>query len=88
MNFVFVILNLALISYFWIIVVEIDKKIRFHKVYGVEYLMRMKKYSNTEYLARSWLIVIIGMAGLFVAFRQTIHNMMRGNVEKKLVGDR
>ena len=38
------------VAFFWLIVVEIDKKIRFHKILGLEYMMKMKKYTNTEYL--------------------------------------
>ena len=66
---------------------EIDKKIKFQKVLGVEYLIKMKKYSNTEYLVKSWIMVIMGIAALFVAFLQTIYITLMGNDETKIVRD-
>ena len=74
------------IAYFLIIVVEIDKKIRFHKILGLEYMMKMKKYSNTEYLVKSWIMIIIGIVALIVAFFQTIYNALKGNMGAKYVG--
>ena len=64
------------ISFFWLIVVEIDKKIRFQKILSLEYMLKMKKYSNTEYLVKSWIMIIIGLVGLFVSFFQTIYNAL------------
>ena len=64
------------LAYVLLIVVEIDKKIRFHKVLGLEYMMKMKKYSNTEYLVKSWIMIIIGIVALIVAFFQTIYNAL------------
>ena len=55
---------------------EIDKKIRFRKVLGLEYMIKMKKYSNTEYLVKSWIMIIIGIVGLFVSFFQSIYNAL------------
>ena len=55
---------------------EIDKKIRFQKILSLEYMMKMKKYSNTEYLVKSWIMIIIGLVGLFVSFFQTIYNAL------------
>ena len=52
---------------------EVDKKIRFHKVLGVEYMMKMGKYSNLEYVAKSWVMMIIALMGLFVAFFRSIY---------------
>ena len=69
------------------IVVEIDKKKKFQKVLGVEYLIKMKKYSNTEYLVKSWIMVIMGIAAFFVTFLQTIYITLIGNDETKIVGD-
>ena len=77
---------------FFLIVVEIDKKIKFHKVLGLEYMMKMKNYSNTEFLIKSWIMVIMGIVGFFVAFFQTIFNalprIVKGttDTETKIVG--
>ena len=71
-------------SFFWLIVVEIDKKIRFQKILSLEYMMKMKKYSNTEYLVKSWIMIIIGLVGLFVSFFQTIYNAF--NIGTNTVG--
>ena len=74
------------ITYFWIFVVEIDKRIKFHKVLGLEYMMKMKKYSNTEFLVKSWIMIIIGIVAIIVAFFQTIYNILKGNMGTKNVG--
>ena len=68
-----------------LIVVEIDKKIKFQKVIGLEYMMKMKNYSNTEYLIKSWIMVIMGVVGFFVAYFQTIYNALRGTIETRIV---
>ena len=75
---------LAFVTCFLLIVVEIDKKIKFHKVLGLEYMMTMKNYSNTEFLIKSWIMVIMMFVGFFVAFFQAIYNL--GTVETKIVG--
>ena len=68
-----------------LIVVEIDKKIKFHKVLGLEYMLTMKNYSNTEYLVKSWIIIVMGIVGFFVAFFQAIYNAFIGTMETKIV---
>ena len=73
-------------TYSLLILVEIDKKIKFHKVLGLEYMMKMKNYSNTEFLIKSWIMVIMGIVGFFVAFFQTIFNAFIGSIETKIVG--
>ena len=73
-------------SFFWIIAVEIDKKIRFRKVLTLEYMLKMKKYSNTEYLVKSWIMIIIGIVGLFVSFFQTIYNALNRGTNNVYVG--
>ena len=73
-------------TYSLLILVEIDKKIKFHKVLGLEYMIKMKNYSNTDYLIKSWIMVIMGIVGLFVAYFQTIFNTLIGSIETKTVG--
>ena len=80
----FDIIFLAFATCFLLIVVEIDKKIKFHKVLGLEYMMTMKNYSNTEFLIKSWIMVVMIFVGLFVAFFQAIYNI--GTMETKIVG--
>ena len=82
----FVFIILAFMTYSLLILVEIDKKIKFHKVLGLEYMMKMKNYSNTEYLVKSWIMVIMGIVGFFVAFFQTIFIALKGTMETKFVG--
>ena len=65
---------------------EIDKKIRFRKVLTLEYMLKMKKYSNTEYLVKSWIMIIIGIVGLFVSFFQTIYNALNRGTNNVYVG--
>ena len=69
-----------------IIAVEIDKRIRFRKVLTLEYMLKMKKYSNTEYLVKSWIMIIIGIVGLFVSFFQTIYNALNRGTNNVYVG--
>ena len=66
--------------------VEIDKRIRFHKVLGLEHMMKMKKYSNTEYLVKSRIMITIGIVAIIVAFFQTIYNVFQGNTGTTNVG--
>ena len=66
--------------------VEIDKRIRFHKVLGLEHMMKMKKYSNTEYLVKSRIMITIGIVAIIVAFFKTIYNTFKGNMGAKNVG--
>ena len=65
---------------------EIDKRIRFRKVLTLEYMLKMKKYSNTEYLVKSWIMIIIGIVGLFVSFFQTIYNALNRGTNNVYVG--
>ena len=59
---------------------------------GLEYMMKMKNYSNTEFLIKSWIMVIMGIVGFFVAFFQTIYNGLplivnsTKDTETKIVG--
>ena len=50
---------------------EIDKRITFHHVLGVEYLMKIGKYSNTEYVVKSWIMIAIAILGFITAFANT-----------------
>ena len=68
-----------------LVVVEIDKKIKFHKVLGLEYMLKMKNYSNTEYLVKSWIMFVMVIVGLFVAFFQSFYNVLIGTMETKIV---
>ena len=82
----FDIIFLAFATCFLLIVVEIDKKIKFHKVLGLEYMMTMKNYSNTEFLIKSWIMVVMIFVGLFVAFFQAIYNAFIGTMKTQNVG--
>ena len=50
---------------------EIDKRITFHHVLGVEYMMKVGKYSNTEYVVKSWIMMVIAILGFIAAFANT-----------------
>ena len=58
---------LGFLTYFSFIAAEIDKRVKFHKVLYVEYLQSMKRYSNTEYIFRSWFPFVTGL-GTFIIF--------------------
>lgn len=84
----FAILILAFVTCFLLIVVEIDKKIKFHRVLSLEYVLKVKNYSNTEYLIKSWIMVVMVIVGFFVAFFQAIYNYyssLIGTMETKIV---
>ena len=57
---------MASLTFSILIIVEIDKRITFHKVLGIEYSLQLKKYSNTEYLVKSWVMIAISITGFMV----------------------
>ena len=53
---------------------EIDKRITFHRVLGVEAMSKVGKFSNTEYVVKSWIMILTAILGLLAAFFNTIYN--------------
>ena len=41
------------------LVVDVDKKIMFHNILAMEYLMKNKNYSNTDYFFNTCMSIII-----------------------------
>ena len=56
------------------VVVEVDKKIKFHRVLGVEYTTRVKRFSNTEYIVKSYFIISMSLFGLFFGYSKKIYS--------------
>ena len=53
---------------------EIDKRITFHRVLGVEAMARVGRYSNTEFLVKSWIMLLTAALALITAFYASIYN--------------
>ena len=53
---------------------EVDKKIKFHRVLGVEYTTRVKRFSNTEYIVKSYFIISMSLFGLFFGYSKKIYS--------------
>ena len=56
----------------FVMIVEIDKRIMFHDVLAMEYLMKNKKYSNIDYITRTFLTMVFLILGLFVCGFQSV----------------
>ena len=64
---------LLLVTFAFLIVVEADKKIKFHRVLALEYLTRLKRYSNTEYVVKSYFMITMCIIGLLVGYLRNIY---------------
>ena len=64
---------LALVTFAFLIVVEVDKKIKFHRVLALEYMTRLKRYSNTEYVVKSYFMICMSIIGLLVGYSRNIY---------------
>ena len=61
---------------------EIDKRLQFQKVLGLEYALKVQKYSNTEFIVKSWIMVCIGIVGFFVAFFGIFFSAFKSEVKE------
>ena len=64
-----------MLCFLTLLVVEIDKRIKFHKVLGLEYMMKVKNYSNTEYLVKSWIMITFALIFFIIAFFPTLYRL-------------
>ena len=58
-----------------VLIVEVDKKIMFHDVLAMEYLMKNRKYTNTDYVLRIGILIIFFAIGLLICFIQNVFRM-------------
>ena len=70
---------LALLTFAFLIVVEADKKIKFHRVLALEYMTRLKKFSNTEYVVKSYFMITMCIIGLLVSYLRNIYTQFYPN---------
>ena len=49
----------VLFTVMFFLVVDVDKKIMFHNILAMEYLMKNKNYSNTDYFFNTCMSIII-----------------------------
>ena len=66
----------GMLCFLTLLVVEIDKRIKFHKVLGLEYMMKVKNYSNTEYLVKSWIMITFSLIFFIIAFFPTLYRLL------------
>ena len=60
-------------SIFLLVLVGVDKKIKFHKVIGIEHMLRMKKFSSSQTYFKISLCLPIAVIGFLVAIFKTIY---------------
>ena len=65
---------LALVTFGFLIVAEADKKIKFHRVLALEYMTRLKRFSNTEYVVKSYFMITMSFIGLVVGYFSNIYS--------------
>ena len=69
----------ALVTIIFVLVVEIDKRVMFHDVLAMEYIMKNKKYSNIDYITRTFLTIVFLALGLLVCASQSVYLMFFSN---------
>ena len=65
---------LALFTFAFLIVVEAYKKIKFHRVLALEYVTRVQRLSNTEYVVKSYFMITMSFIGLVVGYFSNIYS--------------
>ena len=63
----------CIFSLFVLILVGLDKKIKFHKVIGVEHMLRMKKFSSSQTYFKLSAWILFAGAGFLVAIFKPIY---------------
>ena len=63
----------CIFSLFVLILVGLDKKIKFHKVIGVEHMLRMKKFSSSQTYFKLSAWILLAGAGFLVAIFKPIY---------------
>ena len=69
-SFSFTICIISSISF--LVLVFIDKKIKFHKVIGIEYMLRMKKFSNSETHFKRSIFLFFAIMAVLVSMSKKI----------------
>ena len=63
----------VLITLLCLVLVAVDKKIKFHKVIGMEHMLRMKKFSNSEHIFKLSLLISITIVGLIMGIFKAVY---------------
>ena len=71
------------VSLLFLILVGVDKKIKFHKVIGIEHMLRMKKFSGSDTHFKFSLFIPILIGGLVIGIFKTIYT--EANPDKEYV---
>ena len=76
---------MGFLTYFSYIAAEVDKRIKFRKVLSVEYMLTMKKYSNTEFIFRFWHPLVTGMVTFLIFYTPFIYKIFLYQEERTTV---
>ena len=60
----------------FVLLVEVDKKIIFHNILAMEYLMKNRNYSNSEYFFSTWMIIMLFAFALLWSFMGYAYRMI------------
>ena len=64
---------MVLFSLLFLVLVVLDKKIKFRRVIGMEHLLRMRKFSSSEHIFTSRFFIPLTTTALIVAVFKTIY---------------
>ena len=76
---------LAFLTYILFIAAEVDKRVKFHKVLSVEYMLTVKKFSNMEYIFRSWFPFVTGIMTFLIFYTSYIYKKFQNEEESLAV---
>ena len=76
---------LAFLTFILFIAAEVDKRVKFHKVLAVEYMLTMKNFSNMEYIFRSWFPFVTGIVTFLIFYTSYIYKNFQNNKESLAV---
>ena len=76
---VFIFLTLLIV-----LLVELDKKLMFHNIMAMEYIMKNKNYTSTDYILRTSIIMVFFVLGLLICFIQSVFKMFSANQDQDI----
>ena len=76
---------LAFLTFILFIAAEVDKRVKFHKVLAVEYMLTMKKFSSMEYIFRSWFPFVTGIVTFLIFYTSYIYKNFQNEEESLAV---
>ena len=67
-----------------VLMVEVDKKLMFHNILAMEYIMKNKNYTSIDYVLRTGIILVFFVTGLLICFIQSVFKIVSGNKDQDI----